>query len=117
MEGNQIAFNYYSRLSRVKHYVDQHFSEDISLQKAARVAALEEKYFSAFFRKKTGICFRQWLAELRVNKAIEIIRQNDASITDVSLIVGFRDLRTFERAFKKCRGMTPRDFKRTVQST
>jgi two-component system response regulator YesN len=109
------AFDYYPRLSHVNHYVNQHFSENITLHKAAQIACLEEKYFSAFFHEKTGMCFSHWLAQLRIDKAKEIIKTNNTSITETAFNVGFGNLRTFERAFKKYTGVTPQIFKRTIR--
>lgn len=111
---NRSAFRYYTRLSRVESYVEQNYGHPISLGDAARVACLERKYFSAFFRDKTGICFRDWLAQIRVIRATYLMRQTNHSITHVALAVGYSDLRTFERAFKKHKGTTPQQFKKAV---
>jgi AraC-like DNA-binding protein len=107
-------FSYYLPLQRVREYVEKNLSEPISLRVAASAAGLEEKYFSAFFHRKTGICFRDWLAGRRVDRAIEILTQHDDTITSVAASVGFQDLRTFERSFKRLTGLTPREFKRSV---
>jgi AraC-like DNA-binding protein len=107
-------FSYYPPLQRVREYVEQNLSEPISLREAASAAGLEEKYFSAFFHRKTGICFRDWLAGRRVDRAIEILTQRDDTITNVAASVGFQDLGTFERSFKRLTGLTPREFKRSV---
>lgn len=107
-------FSYYLPLQRVREFVDRNLSEPIPLRTAARAAGLEEKYFSAFFHRKTGVCFRDWLAARRVERAIEILKQRDDTITSVAASVGFQDLRTFERAFKRLTGVTPREFKRSV---
>jgi AraC-like DNA-binding protein len=107
-------FSYYLPLQRVREFVDRNLSEPIPLRTAARAAGLEEKYFSAFFHRKTGVCFRDWLAGRRVERAIEILKQRDDTITSVAASVGFQDLRTFERAFKRLTGVTPREFKRSV---
>ena len=107
-------FSYYLPLQRVREFVDRNLSEPISLRTAARAAGLEEKYFSAFFHRKTGVCFRDWLAGRRVERAIEILKQRDDTITSVAASVGFQDLRTFERAFKRLTGITPRELKRSV---
>lgn len=109
------AFAYYARLERVRTYIEQNLSDRISLKTAARIAGLEEKYFSAFFRAKTGICFKQWLTRLRVSYAAEMMASRDHSITNVALAAGFQDLRTFERAFKQHFGMTPRAYKHRVR--
>jgi AraC-like DNA-binding protein len=107
-------FSYYLPLQRVREFVDSNLSEPIPLRAAARAAGLEEKYFSAFFHRKTGVCFRDWLAGRRVERAITILKQRDDTITSVAASVGFQDLRTFERAFKRRTGVTPREFKRSV---
>ena len=107
-------FSYYPSLQRVREYVEQNLSEPISLREAASAAGLEEKYFSAFFHRKTGVCFRDWLAGRRVSRAIEIFTRRDDTITNVAASVGFQDLGTFERSFKRLTGLTPREFKRSV---
>ena len=111
---NHGAFQYYTRLQRVKEHVDQYYSEEISLEKAARIAATEKTYFSTFFRKKVGITFTDWLRRLRVAKAIEIMKTRNASICEIAFEVGFGDLRSFERAFKRYTNLTAREFKQTM---
>ena len=114
-EVSEAVFAYYPRLRKVKEHVDRHLGDDLSLAAAARIAGLEEKYFSSFFHEKTGMCFRDWIARTRVDQAAEMFSSQDYTITYTALAVGFRDLRTFERAFKRWRGMTPRAYKRSVQ--
>jgi AraC-like DNA-binding protein len=108
---NQTAFSYYPGLRKVEQYVHNNQCESISLRKAAQLAGLEEKYFSAYFRAKTGVCFKDWLTHLRVTLAVDLIRDHNESITNIAFSVGFRDLRTFERVFKKHMGLTPQAFK------
>ena len=111
---NYGAFEYYSRLQRVKEHVDEYYSEEISLEKAAQIAATERTYFSTFFRKKVGITFTDWLRQFRVAKAIEIMKTRNQSIIDIALEVGFGDLRSFERAFKRYTNLTAREFKQSI---
>ena len=109
------AFAYYPRLARVRKHIEQHLSDAISLQTAAEIAGLEKKYFSAYFRSRTGVCFKEWSTRLRVRHAANMLAAKNHSISHVALVVGFRDLGTFERAFKQYLGMTPRAFKRKVR--
>ena len=111
---NGAVFNYYPRLKRLLEYVEQSYSEPIPLEKAASIAALESSYFSSYFHAKVGITFTDWLRQIRVKKAMELIKASDFSITEVAYEVGFRDLRAFERAFKKHTQMTPMQFKKSV---
>ncbi len=111
----EAAFSYYDRLARLKRYVDEHYCEPISVTKGARIAALEVKYFSKFFHEKVGVYFREWLNHVRVARAMELMRTRNHTITDIAFAVGFRDLRTFERSFKKSTTRTPRSFKSSVR--
>ena len=111
---NGKVFDYDPRLKRLHEYVEQSYSEPISLGKAASVAALESSYFSSYFHAKIGITFTDWLRQLRISKAMELMKANDFSISEVAEAVGFKDLRTFERAFKRYALKTPREFKKSV---
>jgi len=112
---NVRVFSYDLRLRRVKRFVDDHIQEPVSLETAARVAGYEKTYFSAFFHRETGVCFRDWLNWVRVTHAVELMASHNMSITDVAFAVGFRDLRTFERASEKCTGLTPRAMKERLR--
>jgi len=105
-----------ARLNRVNCYVRRHYSDKITLVEVAKVACLEERYFSTFFHRKTGICFKYWLNQLRIKKAKEAIIESDVSITKIAFLVGYQDLRTFERAFKRHAGVTPSRFRKNIDS-
>ena len=72
------------------------------------------KYFSSFFHAKTGVRYSEWIRALRVRHAMEMMRSANHSITRICYGVGFRNIRTFERAFKKHTSMTPREYKKVV---
>ncbi len=112
---NGEVFDYYPRLNRLREHVEQSYSEPISLKSAASIAALESSYFSSYFHAKVGITFTKWLRQVRIEKAIELVQASDFSITEIAYEVGFGDLRTFERAFKKHTLMTPSEFKKSVR--
>ena len=109
------AFTYYSRLARVKEYVESNLDGDVSLATVAGVAGLEHGYFSRFFRQKTGVRFSSWVASLRIRQAMELMRSANRSIARVAYSVGFRHVRTFERTFKRDTMMTPSAFKKSVR--
>jgi two-component system response regulator YesN len=113
--GNERAFEYYYRLRQIKQFAEEHYKEQIPLKRAARIAGLEEKYFSTFFQKKVGVGFKHWLTQLRIARAMELIKTEDYTISEIAQAVGFTDLRTFERSFKTFIKLTPRDFKNSVR--
>jgi YesN/AraC family two-component response regulator len=112
---SQAAFEYYARLGKVKRYIDLHFAEEVTLKSAADVACLEEKYFSSFFHTKTGIRFVDFVAYVRVDRAKQLLKEHDTSISEIAEAVGFHNRRSFERAFKKWTGITPKQFRDDVK--
>jgi len=112
---NERAFDYYPRLDRVRTFVEENLTEPLTLEDAANVAAMERTYFSYFFRQKLGVTFSAWLQYLRVSRALDLIRSRDHSITEVAFAVGFNELGTFQKAFKRWTSLTPRDFKKLAR--
>jgi transcriptional regulator GlxA family with amidase domain len=112
---NESAFLYYPRLSAVADYVQAHVAERLTLSGVANLAGLEKKYFSAFFRSKVGITWTEWLRLLRVTRAIERIQVREDSIPRIAFGAGFRDIRTFERAFKRYVGVSPVAYRAAVR--
>jgi two-component system response regulator YesN len=112
---NEAALRFYPRLQRVEKYVRDRALKEINLTEAARVAGLETKYFSAFFRAKVGVRFRDWIQMLRIETAKRVMREQYARIPRIAFSAGFRDIRSFERAFKRVVGVTPTQWRATVQ--
>jgi len=112
---NERAFLYYTRLQRIQRFVKANPEEKISLREAARVSGISEGYFSSFFHQKVGVCFKDWRAHTQVQHAIRLMKAHNNTITAIGLDSGFRDLRTFERVFKRHTGLTPREYKKAVR--
>lgn len=112
---NEASFSYYRRLERVWHFVEENYPERISLADAAQIAGMERTAFSDFFRRKTGICFRDWLALVRVIKAKELMSENNHRMREIAHKVGYRDLRSFERVFRRVAGCSPNQYKSSVR--
>ena len=112
LTGDETPFDSSARLRRVRRYVKEHISERIRLSDAAGAAGLERRYFSTYFHRRTGIKFREWLAILRVARAIELIRDRSLSLEQVRAACGFGDRRTFQRTFKRWVGLTPSTFRK-----
>jgi len=112
---NDNAFSYYPKLGAVADYVRVHIRDGLTLKSAAGVAGYERKYFSAFFHSKVGITWTEWLRLLRVKRAMDRMREREDSIPRIAFGVGFRDVRTFERAFKRYVGVPPMIYRASVR--
>lgn len=96
-----------TRVQNAIQYLQNHYTEEISLSDIARASGLSPYYFSRLFSKFTGIPFKGYLTRLRVEKAVHLIRANSQSMIDTALECGFNSVRTFNRAFKAVKGYPP----------
>lgn len=106
------AFLYYSRLGRLKQSIEADLIAELSLRRAAQIACLEPKYFSAYFHRKVGVRYRDWLAWVRVQRAMVLLCERDTPITEIAARVGYGDLRSLERAFRRIAHVTPLEFRK-----
>ncbi|MGI5893679.1 MAG: helix-turn-helix domain-containing protein [Candidatus Merdivicinus sp.] len=95
-----------------KQYIESHFAED-SLD-TSRIAAefhLSEGYFSHLFKEQCGETFSDYLEQFRISKACKLLSQSDYTITMVSTLVGYSNVYTFRRAFKRVLGILPTQYR------
>jgi AraC-like DNA-binding protein len=102
------------RVARVLRHVLQDLTMRATCASAARVAGLERAYFSKLFRSVMCVSFTEWNAFVRIAEAKRLLRELDLSITAVSASVGYDDVTTFERVFKRVEGMCPREHRRRI---
>jgi len=114
-EPDEEAFRYWARLRRVRDHLLGDIGEPLSAEGAARIADLSPNYFSTYFRQRVGVSYTRWAHGVRIACAREMLRRSDLGITEVANRVGYRDLRTFERAFKRATGTTPRGYRKRVR--
>ena len=112
---NDAVFTYDRRLSAVRRYVEANLSLYVSAEIAAETLGLTRNYFSTFFRRTTGVTFGRWVTSLRVERARRLIETTNKPILKIGFAVGFRDNRTFQRAFKRFTGLTPSQYGSSVR--
>lgn len=100
-------------LNSAKKYIDEHFSESLSLQDVADFVYLNPIYFSRFFKIHTGQNFSEYLLDKRMTKAAELINTN-MKIADVSEACGYSNMGYFSRAFKEYYKCTPKEYGRKM---
>ncbi|HEX5483690.1 MAG TPA: AraC family transcriptional regulator [Terriglobia bacterium] len=103
--------HYFSRVHRVVEYLAEHFAEPIDLQTVASVACMERTAFSKSFKQKVGITFREFLQAYRISKAVAMIANSDNPLVQIAFDVGFNNVATFDRVFKKLASDTPSHYR------
>jgi AraC-like DNA-binding protein len=101
-------------LDRVRRYLDQHFADpNLTMDQVAEESGISKPYLSRFFKEKTGINFNQYLLDLRIEKAKELLRDGSTTVGDTAGMAGFGSVRSFNRSFKQFTGISPREFQQS----
>lgn len=102
-------------MSRVQRYMQHNYMHfDMSLDSVSELLNLNPSYFSTVFKRNMGVNFIDYLTELRVNAAKELLRDPLRPTGEVAGLVGYESANYFTRAFKKRTGMTPTEYRRSV---
>jgi two-component system response regulator YesN len=88
-------------------FVDENLTEKISLGRVAQISGLGPFQFSRAFKQEQGTTFREFLIQRRINRALQLFNDPQASVTDVAFAVGFNDLSYFARMFRRFTGVSP----------
>jgi two-component system response regulator YesN len=99
-------------VARVKRYVEKHFTENISRDDIARVVMLSPDYVSKLFRSETGCYLKDYINELRIKRAKELIAEGRLNISEVAIEIGFDNFSYFSTLFKRIADVTPSEYKR-----
>lgn len=91
-------------------YLNEHFAEDVSLKKTADLFHLNASYVSQLIKAETGLTYTQYITDLRISKAKDLLRSTNLSLAEISEAVGFNDYFYFIKKFKKEVGVTPGKF-------
>ncbi|WNQ09237.1 AraC family transcriptional regulator [Paenibacillus aurantius] len=103
--------------SFVFDYVNRHFGSDLSLDIVSAKLNITGAYLSTYFKEKTGTTFTDYINSVRMSKAMELLKDTDLKIQDIAQLVGYYNVASFNRVFKKHSGLTPSEFRRTGSST
>lgn len=91
---------------KVASYLENHYSEKLLLEEMANYVYMSSSHFSVLFKQHTGKSFSDYLLELRMAKARDLIKEQH-SVSEVAERVGYQDIRHFSKTFKKYYGVNP----------
>jgi AraC-like DNA-binding protein len=96
---------------RARAFMDEHFSEPLTLAKVARVAGFAPDYFSKLWKREEGTTFELYLQALRVERGKQMLRTTSLSVEGVRRLCGFRTRNYFHQVFKAKVGRTPTQYR------
>jgi two-component system, response regulator YesN len=99
-------------IRQAKEYIGQHYSDpELSLNEVATRANLSASHFSAVFSQETRQTFKEYLTQIRINKAKELLRMTTLRSAAIAYQVGYNDPHYFSSVFKKNTGLSPIEFR------
>lgn len=96
---------------RITDYLEQNLEQNVSLDMLAQSMNYSAAYLSRLIKKNTGQSFSELLLDLRLKKSMELLRLTDMRINDIAAKAGYNDVSYFISIFKKCTGVTPKEWR------
>lgn len=99
----------------IKEYIEEHYSENITLESMASQVFMNPYYFSSFFKKHTHENFKQYVTNIRMKNAVRLLLQTDLLVYEIAEQVGYHNPRQFSDMFKKSYGKLPQEYKSQIK--
>jgi AraC-like DNA-binding protein/mannose-6-phosphate isomerase-like protein (cupin superfamily) len=100
------------RMERVSKHIPANYQRAITLNEIADIASMTEQSFSRWFRQTSGLTFIDYLMQLRTTVASHLLINTSKPMTEVATESGFNSSSSFNRAFLKIKGCSPREFRK-----
>ena len=102
-------------INQVIEYIELHYQDmDLNLNRLAEEVFLSSSYLSALFKKGTGQTISDYISNIRISHAKEMLIKTDYKISEISEYVGYINQFYFSSCFKKSVGVSPQEFRNSV---
>jgi len=113
---SQAKGQYQALIRQAKGYLEQHYQNpELSLNDVAARVNLSASHFSVVFSQETCQTFKEYLTEIRMKKAMELLRTTSLKAAEIAAQVGYNDPHYFSATFKKKTGLAPIEFRAQAQ--
>lgn len=112
MESGTDKPNWYRAIRAAVEYIDDHFSEKLSIESLARVSSMSVSAFRRAFKKIMETTPGAYVTNIRINNARKLLAKTNMTVSEISEKCGFYDQSHFEKMFKRERGISPGEYRR-----
>jgi two-component system response regulator YesN len=102
---------YTPKITKAVEYINAHFDKSVSTAALSKILGLTPNYFSAVFKRETGISFNAYLNKVRLDSAAYLLEHTGLLVYEIAGQCGFHDYIYFSQAFKKAFNCSPRTFR------
>jgi len=103
---------YEDRIQEVCRYICNYYNKPISLDQMAKIAYMSPTYFSKKFKRVTGFGFNEYLNNVRIKMATNLLMETQSPITEIATFCGYQDSNYFGDVFKKIIGVSPNKYRK-----
>lgn len=97
------------------NYIDFHYIEPLSLESLAARLSVNKNYLSSRFHREVGMTVTDYINRVRVQRSLELLGKTSLQMQAVAEQCGFTDANYFSRIFRKIHGMTPNEYRKSLQ--
>lgn len=102
---------------RIKEHVSTHYMHPLRLSELCEKMGFSLSYISSLFREKTGMTFRQYLLQVRMEKACYLLRSSDMTVGCIAASIGYADPAFFHKVFRREMACTPEQYREGYASS
>lgn len=99
------------RMIKIVDYVRYNYSTNIELNDIAEIVSMTPNSLCRYFKLRSSITLFDYIKEYRVNKACQLLIEDNSPMGDIGFSVGFQSITTFNRVFKDLTGLTPTEYR------
>jgi AraC-like DNA-binding protein/ligand-binding sensor protein len=101
-------------ITRARQFIQDHQTDDLSLAGVARAVNISTFYFCKLFKKATGLNFTEYLSQLRIEKAKNLLLNPNLRVSEIAYEIGFQSLTHFNRVFRRIAGQSPTNYRKRL---
>jgi AraC-like DNA-binding protein len=98
-------------VTRARKFIEDNQATDISLADVAKAVNTSTFYFCKLFKKATGLNFTEYLSQVRIEKAKNLLLNPNLRVSEIGYEIGFQSLTHFNRVFRRIAGQSPTSYR------
>lgn len=104
------------QINAIVNRITENVAQSLTAADVAADLGMSESRFSRFFRRATGNTYTDFVNQVRINRACQLLMSTDRYVTNICYDVGFNNIANFNRRFRELKGVTPSEFRRQAES-
>ncbi len=99
-------------IERIQQYIQENYMDSgLGLSRISQEFHISEGYVSSIFKEQSSVNFGDYVETIRINKACQLLKENEHTISEIAEFVGYNSVQSFRRAFKRVKGISPKEYR------